>query len=213
MLSEKTIQNLNKTAKYHEEREAAFPQSGLSLMQHLARQREKAAAERARAATAFGSKAIGWRAIRQIDVFCSDTKGLGGAISALKSKDDQLYIRGHCSEGAKELTSSDRKKTVDVDTLADALKELGLSPQFEGRIKIFACVSGVDRDTQKSFAYRFAESLTSRGYIRLQVIGYTEKLYTFIVDDKGYKLTETGARAKTAQVPIVVRSPASCVIM
>ena len=155
----------------------------------------------------------GWRDVSANDIVCRDSPNLAGTINRLHDKEDTLYIRGHCDEGASELASSDQRTTITVEDLV-ALLEGKLDKLFPGRIKIFACNSAKDLISNDSFAYQFADLLAKKGWVNARVLGYTQSLRTFISDLDGYKSTQGGGRATAAQKEInLIRAPTSCCLI
>jgi hypothetical protein len=144
-----------------------------------------------------------WNKIDPQDVVCADSKTLRSALRKLKSADDALYIRGHCAAGQKTLESSDHTTQITVQDLINIL-EGKLPKVFPGKIKIFACESALDTADSRSFAKRFATSLSKQGWGNCTFYGYSEKLHTFIRDVNGHKTAVSGSRASESRVFIQV---------
>lgn len=81
----------------------------------------------------------------------------------------------------------------------------GLQKTFPGKIKIFACESGIGADTKESFASRFKKAIVHKGWVNARVYGYNQTLNTYIVRDDGHKSimgdgVTPGARASSQRV-------------
>jgi hypothetical protein len=161
-----------------------------------------------RKATAARAKATkpGWRKIAATDIYCSDTMGLNRALGELTEADDTLYIRGHCCAGGSTLQSADHKVDVVVKDVIDLMAP-GLRKSFSGKIKIFACESGIGAGTRESFASRFKKAIVHKGWINAQVYGYDHTVNTYIIRDDGHKSivgdgVTPAERARSHRVPV-----------
>jgi flagellar motor protein MotB len=153
-----------------------------------------------------------WRKITATDVVCSDSPELGDALRRLQSAEDMLYIRGHCSRGSAILESSDHAVTI---TYRDVVRLLEgrLAKFFPGRIKVFGCETATSSPGADSFAQRLADRLAEKGWVYVQVLGYTHTLNSWILSPEGHKTAADGRRASSVRAAVQVRAPKGCCVV
>jgi hypothetical protein len=92
----------------------------------------------------------------------------------------QVYVYGHCEPGVPKMANDTETKILDGSQLALRLIASGMQKEFSGRVKIFACHSGVanhdDAADEESMAEGLANAMRGRGYRSCEYFGYTEAL-------------------------------------
>ena len=93
----------------------------------------------------------------------------------------QIYILGHSSAGSDMLSpqvnTTNRLDTVHYNMLAKRMRDAGLSTEFWGRIKVYACKGGADSATGQAFTAKFADVMRTRwNYVNCEYFGYTVEL-------------------------------------
>ncbi|MGE8358949.1 hypothetical protein [Pseudomonas sp.] len=104
----------------------------------------------------------------------SSVKKLKAKISGWVSSDVVIYIVGHCNAGSRFLSRRDDPsgQTIAANALADELLNLGLSTDFAGKIKVYACNSAVPDGKKFSFAFWFAAEMRALKYLNCEISGY-----------------------------------------
>lgn len=107
-------------------------------------------------------------------------------IAGCAGPEDQIYVYGHCAPGvdliAKDFNGNVGLKSMDLAFMF--ARTLKLTEAFAGKIKIYACFSGVDVKENKSFAARFKNIMTKARYANCQVVGYSMNLSDYIGEHK-----------------------------
>jgi hypothetical protein len=92
----------------------------------------------------------------------------------------QIYIFGHSSAGSQSLTAeastTNPNDKVQWGQLARQMEVSGLSKEFWGKIKVWACQGGAASGTNPAFTQRFADRMRGLGYNNCEYFGYTSNL-------------------------------------
>ena len=88
----------------------------------------------------------------------------------------QIYILGHSSAGSDTISAAPGKFAYKIlcTGLADRMR--GLSTEFWGKIKVYACSGGAESATSQAFADKFAKAMRDKGYVNCEYFGYTVPL-------------------------------------
>ncbi|MFJ7792702.1 hypothetical protein [Pseudomonas sp. NPDC096950] len=111
---------------------------------------------------------------------------LKSAIEGCTGPEDHIYVYGHCAPGV-DLIAKDVNGKIGLDSVGLAIlfvKKLELNKAFAGKIKIYACFSGVPDGENKSFAARFKSIMTRAKYPNCQVVGYSMNLSDYLGEHK-----------------------------
>lgn len=101
------------------------------------------------------------------------------SLADLTTARDTLYILGHCDTGSDNLKSVDSSHKISAKDLASLLKSSGLPKEFSGKVKVYACFSGIGTSQSESFALRFKRSMVAFEYLTCTIEGYTLGLGNF----------------------------------
>ena len=99
-------------------------------------------------------------------------------IRTLDSTNDTLYIIGQCKAGLHQLHSIDLKVKIEIEGLLKQLDGL-LDIEFPGKVKIFACYSGLRSGDNMSFTYHFAKQMNKYGWESCRFFGYDDRISMF----------------------------------
>lgn len=116
-----------------------------------------------------------------------------------------IYVRGHGRSGSGKLSPTNQEGTTDVtpEGLYEDFVEGGLDKTFAGRIKFYACESGLGGAA--SFACRCASLFRKKGFDQARFFGYIGAMTGAYHEHEGawHKFTVPGdERARTLRRPV-----------
>ncbi len=111
-----------------------------------------------------------------VKILFKNSAGMADGTALSDVGEGDIIISGHCEAGKDSLASTDAEKpwtkTVDSDGIAKILNDAGLRTAFQGKFKVFACMSAEkDELDQEALAARMARRLL-RDYPSATLFGY-----------------------------------------
>jgi hypothetical protein len=127
--------------------------------------------------------------------------GNSATFAAYIANTDRIYVMGHCSPGALELTTESGRVTgVDevcrLDELVQIFQRHGLPQASQVHIRIHACNSATSQPAgaNNSFAERFKADMVAAGFRQITVRGYDRAVGVYF----GWRWAGTSAANKYA---------------